>query len=496
MGKNSKARRAAKQRQRQRAQAPSQRRGGGGNDTWNGSGGRPDGRAGWSGPDPRPDVPNAWAGRPAASRPDSSAFAAHGESARVAERAAALLVDAQNRLCFGDPSFEQALARLDALNDSDGSHPGSTAVETALVRQLRYLWPSGWQPVDIERLARRELNANAAAIAVDAIAAEHAEFPGRTVDARWSAQLDRLESRPWWDAGPSGRLQQWAAKAGHTRIEALRAAVELLHALGHAPKLRLWMPYPGASADVLARFARSAPVPDSIDRKMLERVRALLAKAESTSFPEEAESLSAKAQQLMARHSIDEALVSAKAGGSKVPGGRRLPIDDPYAGPKAALINNVANANRSRAVWNKELGFAEVLGFESDLDVVELLSTSLLIQATAAMSAAGTRTTRAGVSRTRSFRQSFLMAYASRIGERLREATSVSVQEATAEHGDALLPVLARRDDAVTAYVDELFPNMRSVRTSINNAEGWAAGRLAADQASLGPGDNRRLSAG
>ena len=37
---------------------------------------------------------------------------------------------------------------------------------------------------------------------------------------------------------------------------------------------------------------------------MLERVRALLAKAESTTFPEEADALTAKAQQLMTRHAL------------------------------------------------------------------------------------------------------------------------------------------------------------------------------------------------
>ena len=43
--------------------------------------------------------------------------------------------------------------------------------------------------------------------------------------------------------------------------------------------------------------------PDSArpDEKVLGRVRALLAKAESTTFPEEAEALTAKAQELMAR---------------------------------------------------------------------------------------------------------------------------------------------------------------------------------------------------
>ncbi|RMB71755.1 DUF2786 domain-containing protein [Rhodococcus sp. SBT000017] len=45
------------------------------------------------------------------------------------------------------------------------------------------------------------------------------------------------------------------------------------------------------------------------DSKMLGRIRGLLAKAESTQFPAEAEALSAKAQDLMTRYAIDSALL-------------------------------------------------------------------------------------------------------------------------------------------------------------------------------------------
>ena len=54
---------------------------------------------------------------------------------------------------------------------------------------------------------------------------------------------------------------------------------------------------------------------------MLDKVRALLAKAESTEFPEEAGALTSRAQQLMARYSIDHALLAAQTGsrGEKPP---------------------------------------------------------------------------------------------------------------------------------------------------------------------------------
>ena len=134
------------------------------------------------------------------------------------------------------------------------------------------------------------------------------------------------------------------------------------------------------------------------------------------------------------------------------------------------------------------------MGFETDLDIVELLVTSLLVQAAAAMAATGRRVDRSGTSRTRSFRQSFLMAYAIRVGERLQEANAAMVEEATAEYGDALLPVLVSREAAVREIVEEAYPEVRRIGSASTNIEGWVAGRLAADRANLGPGEHRRLS--
>ena len=72
-------------------------------------------------------------------------------------------------------------------------------------------------------------------------------------------------------------------------------------------------------------------------------------------------------------------------------------IHNPYATEKVQLLNEVARANRARAVWNKPCGMVTVIGTPVDVDQVEMLFTSLLIQATRAMAEAGTR--RAGVVR-------------------------------------------------------------------------------------------------
>jgi hypothetical protein len=178
-------------------------------------------------------------------------------------------------------------------------------------------------------------------------------------------------------------------------------------------------------------------------------------------------------------------MVGAAAGVQEAPGGRRLPVDDPYARAKSILLSVVASANRCRAVWCEGLGFSTVFGFESDLEFVDVLYTSLLVQATSAMVAAGSQVDRSGRSRTRSFRQSFLLAYAARIGQRLRQAEAASRSEAAEAYGEALLPVLAGRLAAVDAARDAAFPGLVSRSVSVTNAAGWAAGSAAADLASL-----------
>lgn len=255
-------------------------------------------------------------------------------------------------------------------------------------------------------------------------------------------------------------------------VDAMACAIEVLALLLSLPPLpRFGQP---------VRAARPGH-----DTRILEKVRALLAKAESTTFPEEAEALSAKAQELMARHAIDEAMVGVAEGVGDAPTGVRVPVDDPYAGAKSVLLAEVAGANRCRAVWSKHLGISTVVGFESDLEFVEVLYTSLLVQATSAMVAAGSQVDRSGRSRTRSFRQAFLLAYASRIGHRLRAAEAASRASATEEYGAALVPVLADRSAAVSAARDAAFPGAVSRTVSISSAAGWAAGSAAADLATL-----------
>jgi hypothetical protein len=248
------------------------------------------------------------------------------------------------------------------------------------------------------------------------------------------------------------------------------------------PVLERPCPLPG-TARAGARAAGS-----DADERIFGKIRALLAKAESTEFPEEAEALSARAQELMARHSIDHALLAAQSGNKDKPAARRLPVDNPYESPKATLLHAVAQSNHCQSVWQKAIGMSTVVGFPSDLDAVELLYTSLLVQANTAMLREGAKKDAYGRSRTRAFRQSFLVAYAYRIGVRLSQATGHAEQEAAAAApGKDLVPVLKERHEAVDHAVDELFGDglVHDRGSRATDGEGWASGLAAADMAVL-----------
>lgn len=263
----------------------------------------------------------------------------------------------------------------------------------------------------------------------------------------------------------------------------------------------------GKVSDPLGTFVAmttnaGAPHRPGIDARQLERIRALLAKAESTPFEHEADSYTAKAQELMARHSIDAAMVDRSRPAGSVGAERRdVLIHDPYASPKSILISAIARANHAEAVWSPSSRTASLIGFPVDLEMVELLYTSLLVQATRAMTAAGSQVDGSGRSRTRSFRSSFLLSFASRIGERLAEATRQATSEAVHEHGAALLPVLADRDAEVLEARDQAFPRLSTYSARPRHRGGWLAGRIAADAVDLHgqrltPGSGRLTSGG
>ncbi|MFE5893183.1 DUF2786 domain-containing protein [Streptomyces sp. NPDC002285] len=362
-----------------------------------------------------------------------------------------------------DRAFEHALyADTDTALDTGASLLAADPTADAELAKrgqefVAAAWRRGWQPADAVRLVRRELEDVHVRLLSALI---HAQRPyDRPRGPRWNAQLDDLptEAPPRTD-----------------RFSHATAVLELYRLLLRLPALEP-LDEPTEPAGQTARRPGS-------ESRMLTRIRALLAKAEATGFPEEAEALSAKAQELMARYSVDEALLSTRTQGAKdAPGACRIGVEPPYEQAKAVLLDAVATANHCRAVWNEPFAFSTVVGFEADLEVVELLHTSLLVQAQTAMTKAEAAQRAGGRKRTKTFRQSFLAAYAHRIGTRLAEAAQSQVTQ-------DLLPVLATREVAVTDRLDRMFPETTTTRLrGVSDEAGWVEGSEAAERAQVAP---------
>ena len=363
----------------------------------------------------------------------------------------------------------RVIADLDSLGRDD-------LIDAAFVRvvpeHLGTLWERGWSPLDVVHAVQHEFGRVIAALAAEIVLAdERLAAPNRP--AEWDRELAVLRAR------------RPRRSAGSGEFGKLLDRFRMVEAIVRLPALVPAITPPSAWGVALP----DVEVPrGAVDARVLERVRALLAKAESTTFEAEADAFMSKAQELMARHAIDMAMLQADDPRSGLAAGvkaRRVHIDDPYAPQKAQLLAAVADVDDATVVWHEPFGFATVVGFPVELDLTELTFTSLLVQMTRAMTAA-TSTNR---SRTRApaFRRAFVLSYAHRIGERLAQAKARATAEAGQQYGSALVPVQQARREAVDQRSAEWFPRVREMRTRSVDAGGWWAGRQAADAAHLGP---------
>ncbi|CRK60978.1 hypothetical protein [Alloactinosynnema sp. L-07] len=372
---------------------------------------------------------------------------------RTPDRETALLAARLTAAALADAATRSAHVRDIGVHDR-----APAAAAAALSHTIESLWRRGWAPTDVVGATPRPLSG----LATDAIAAQCAGY-GR-VHPRWRDQLAEIDATVWWTGA---HLPAWATRKRLPMADALARVIDLLAVLLALPPLPELVPPPDA---VVAMEPTGR-----VDERVLAKVRGLLAKAESTPFPEEAEALSAKAQELMTRYAFEQAAVD------EVPqeaGAARLWIEAPYQGPKAQLVDAVAGANRCRAVFYPKLGCVVLVGHSTDIELATLLSRSLHVQATHALAGSGSK----------AYRHAFLVAYAQRIRERLTVVNQVSVDT-------RLVPVFTRREAAVRTRFEAMFPGVRTRHSSVSNAAGWSAGRAAADRADLVP-QRVRVAAG
>jgi Protein of unknown function (DUF2786) len=222
---------------------------------------------------------------------------------------------------------------------------------------------------------------------------------------------------------------------------------------------------------------------------MLDKVRKLLAKAEDPACtPAEADAFNTKAAELIAKYGVDRALLAEADPTSDVVGDRVIDLPAPYAIDKCSLLSGVAAVLRCQAVrrqsrsGDRKTFSMHLFGFASDLDRVELLFTSLLVQASQSLA----------VQRVppweniAAYRRSWLLGFTAAVVARLR-AAEIRAAEATNEPvGRSVALVLADRSTHVDQRMTEVYPQLRFAGARRLAGSGRAQGYVAGQRADLG----------
>lgn len=223
------------------------------------------------------------------------------------------------------------------------------------------------------------------------------------------------------------------------------------------------------------------------DQKYADKIAKLLAKAEDTDNPAEAEIFTAKAQELMTQYAISEQMIREQEGKPReeiveeyiVYGGT-------YGAAHARIGQNIGEANNCKLLWGQasvekplktdptrtryvNATKLYVIGFESDVARVKLLDTSLQIQATIALTGyvkdGGLEGLWDNNDKTRA-RRDFIEGFASGLGQKLRAARSKGEEEAAHEEAErtgvtedeaseSVALVIRSRKDQVQDWYDE-----------------------------------------
>lgn len=233
----------------------------------------------------------------------------------------------------------------------------------------------------------------------------------------------------------------------------------------------------------------------------LRKIRGLLDKAEATPFEAEQAALYSKAAELMARHRVTEAMLAAakpRQDRGKVTVREIHLGSGPYVRARLALLGAVAQPSSCKVLTYVDYDgrFGEVHGYESDLDAVEMLYTSLLIQSVSAMKGETVPRGQGAVE----FRRSFLFGFAARVRERLDEVNQAVADdvESTGPEGPSVALVLADRRDDVEQAVAARYGRIGTLRRASKSRSlaGHQAGAAAGDRADLHRRDRVTAGAG
>lgn len=229
--------------------------------------------------------------------------------------------------------------------------------------------------------------------------------------------------------------------------------------------------------------------------RILKRVRTLLDLAgQPGNTAVEAERAREKANELIEKYHIDQAMLEENTVSAEGVLVRELRIRAPYAKEKGSLLAVLAahfgveacllpDRTRTGQISYAKGTTVEVVGFESDLDLMEMLFDSLLLQIDIDLPRARSFNPKEDLA---TFRASFLYGFATKIKERLAAIRRQTTQQAEESgSGKALERVLDARHSLVTALFKQRHPKIKKTKAQ-SSGSGFDRGSYAAERADLG----------
>lgn len=220
---------------------------------------------------------------------------------------------------------------------------------------------------------------------------------------------------------------------------------------------------------------------DSNDfNRMTDKVRKIFALIQDpATSPQEAENYRLTAAKIMAKFGIDKATTDASGVASCTPVYKQLSFRNPFASSKSDLYKAIARGlgvQYVKVTGTSTKNLYEVLGFQSDIDQLEFLYSTLLLDGTRELENAE-RQDRQNPIR---FRISFWMGYAREVEDRLRRANQLVVDETP---GSAV--VLYDRSKLVTSLFKERHPDVTTISRRYFGGSAFDQGKAAGQRANL-----------
>lgn len=223
--------------------------------------------------------------------------------------------------------------------------------------------------------------------------------------------------------------------------------------------------------------------------KIREKIRALLAVAERSTNPAEAEAFLAKAGELMAIHGVERADLLAADPTSDTTTNTKIEVPGPHAGHKTKFLGALVHVLGGQAVrWSNETGgyTVHVFAYGADLERITMLWRVLAVQVMRGMAARAPHGQDTAI-----WRRSWLAGFRDRVIARLQVAEDHAQQEAAARPdgvGNRYALALRDKNAIVRREYTAAYPNAKSARASRARltAAGYQAGVRAGDRADLG----------